>query len=300
MFESDYSVVIKTVLHYIRHDKIGAIRLKRQLFQMTQQSLNRNDLIDMETFLNEEDINRIVRARFRLPSNEEIMDCILYLDIDADDLYLNTNNPLHPYCYFDELYAYVTLEALDVETNEMTQTKKRIEMMRKQLKTFKESQKWNLYFAFVDKPARILAFIGMFQDGDIPEEQALEAFVQVYTSSEFGLSAFDHELLLYLYQDCRSPEHAKRMNQFYEKVGERDWITVYRGCTEEGIEAYSWTFDKRVAEKFALRSDGDVYQVSLLKEHVLDYFEHRKEEEVLVSKDHIENVQKIQTKERLS
>ena len=266
---------------------------------MIQQPLNIDYLLDFDTFLLDGEINERIRDKMELPSNEEIEELIEYLEVTANLLYFNFANSIYPFCYLGESFAYITLNSLDLEVNKQFHTKERIEQTEKQLHEYYIKNEWGSYFSMLDKPARIPAFIHMYENEKIPHEQIMETFVDVYTMNEFGLGVFSNEVIMNIYDFHESLERRERMRVFYKEAElhenhENDlWVDIYRGCTEEGTYAYSWTFDKDVAKMFANRVGGDVYRARILKGDVLDYLFDRGESEVIVIKDNLEDVRKV-------
>ena len=74
-----------------------------------------------------------------------------------------------------------------------------------------------------------------------------------------------------------------------------DIVTVYRGVTSynvKNVKALSWTLDRDTAEWFAHRfgKDGTVYTAQIKKEDICAYFSGRKESEVIVNPDRLEQI----------
>lgn len=68
-----------------------------------------------------------------------------------------------------------------------------------------------------------------------------------------------------------------------------DPITVYRGDCPDG--GWSWTLDRRVAEFFAQRfGNYDLLEGTAPKSHVFGYLKSRREEEVLIRREHVHDI----------
>ena len=78
-----------------------------------------------------------------------------------------------------------------------------------------------------------------------------------------------------------------------------DVITVYRGVNglkrQKQIKSFSWSLDKKVAEWFSSRFDGDshIYQAEIEKNHIFAYFKGRGEEEIVVDPKFLLNMKEI-------
>ena len=78
-----------------------------------------------------------------------------------------------------------------------------------------------------------------------------------------------------------------------------DTVTIYRGVTSynaKNIKALSWTTDYQTAEWFAHRfgEEGTVYEAQIGKEHILAFFNGRKESEVIVDPKYLTDITEAQ------
>lgn len=265
------------------------------LFQMVQQPLDMEKLISFERIMEDADLGVKVRGVIDLPSNDELQVLFDYLEVNSSDIYLNTVNSIYPFCYVgQETFAYVVLHSMGLQVNKDFHTKKRIEVSESELSKYLMNDEWGSYFGLLDKPARIPAFKHFYEMGIIPDDMLLDTFVDVYTTNEFGLGTFDHEIIMDLYDNYSTDAHKHRVEFFKKEVekkqDENGWVTIYRGCTDKGTDAYSWTLDRDVARMFAGRSRGKVFEAKILVGDVLDYFIDRGESEVIVIKQNLEGV----------
>lgn len=92
-----------------------------------------------------------------------------------------------------------------------------------------------------------------------------------------------------------SPEYLMDQKdwQRYQSLG--DPVTVYRGVASAdkgNVKALSWTLDRKTAEWFAHRfgKDGTVYTAQIKRDDICAYFSGRKESEVIVNPDRLEQI----------
>jgi hypothetical protein len=188
------------------------------------------------------------------------------------------------YFYYNgDLAVYVEVYGFD-ETFTAMQTDKRITVMEEKMKSLLQKQEYLSMFCLMEKGLRIQYLNEWYFD--IPEQQRLEVFNTVYSSSEYGFE-IDEEILMNIKE-----LFALQKNDLPEE------LTLYRGETSRSThytDALSWSLKKKTAEFFARRfkSEGTIYACKVKKEDIINYITDRDEDEILVSSDYIYDVNEI-------
>lgn len=131
----------------------------------------------------------------------------------------------------------------------------------------------------------------------IAKEDRYVAFKNMYLYCDYGFELFNKDMLSDI---LKLADNKKALEILTNKgIVNNGYITIYRGMGERSTpleDAYSWTLSLETAKRFAHHfSPGVVYEGKVKLEKILDYLPDRKEEEVWVEYDEIENV--IETQE---
>lgn len=127
----------------------------------------------------------------------------------------------------------------------------------------------------------------------LPKEEQFNIFRETYISADMGFSNVDIKKVKKIYKGY-TPKLPK-------KIQEKETVTVYRGGTEYGVfygRALSWSLSFEVAEWFANRDPRNVNvryvaRAEINKKYILDYNNERKEQEVLLIPDKLENIKLV-------
>lgn len=144
---------------------------------------------------------------------------------------------------------------------------------------------------FIDSKYHVLLFEDIYDM--IPNEKKYNIFKFIYVNSDYCLREINHEII----------RHVFKLNldksSIDLKVDKEGYVKIYRGVenSSSSLErAYSWSWDKKVAEFFSNRfktGTGLLYKAKVKKENIVDYINERKEKEILVLPEHVEDIKII-------
>lgn len=217
-------------------------------------------------------------------NNKHFNNIIKNFDLDIDYFY-KIKGKLYPYCYLNET---VLVEIYEM-SEEYFKNFKVKEMITQREKLHKECIKNNNYeklFWLIDKPLRFKIYQELFNQ--IPDNQKYEIFKDIYMSSEYGFNELSRDFLEQVFKYNNSNK-----NWFKDEI-----ITIYRGEDTKSTpyaEAYSWTTNLKVAEKFANRfsNEGIIYEGKVKQKNILDYIEDKNENEILVYPENVFDIEEI-------
>lgn len=158
---------------------------------------------------------------------------------------------------------------------------KAIQSMADKMQEKAKQGDWEYIFGVIDKKIGLPRYIQLLDK--MPDDVRYDAFVEIYTRSEFGF-----ELLQDFYPKIF--EYAKFSQQRLDRLQtlalqHGDEITIYHGESNSHpvYDHYSCTLNEQTAKFFAYRysNDGEVWKRTIKIEDALDYLTDRNEEEVL-------------------
>lgn len=202
------------------------------------------------------------------------------------DNFFETNNCISPHCYLNkENGVYIDIHLFSNYFFDTFDIVKKINDLNDYMNKLINQKKYGSVFGLMEKKIRISYFNKWYKN--IPEEQTLEVFKSVYSSSEYNFGLLNVDILKYIQQ--------LSVNEL-DKLD--DVVKIYRGQTEKSRnynEANSWTLDKSVAEFFSTRfnSNGKIISAYIKKEDIIAYIEDRNESEVLVFPNKIYDIKII-------
>jgi len=245
------------------------------IFKGLHGALNENNLTLLSTLIDRKVI-----------SEKLYKEAVNYLGVDEDYLFYDPSAILSPMVYYDGL-IYCDLYNLDINALKFIKVKERLYNQIKDFNTFLKEKKFDELFMFMDKRLLIPSFIRMYDE--MPIKGRYEIFVTLYIRSETGFEMFTDEFLKKVFSERRlSKEWAARMRLFKKEAikNEAGLIAVFHGHNKEynPHDVYSWTLSKKTAQFFANRFEqrGVVEKKYILSRDVIDYFQSRGEQEVIL------------------
>ena len=130
----------------------------------------------------------------------------------------------------------------------------------------------------------------------LPDDMKYEAFLDVYTRSEYNFNKLTIEILELL-KNLRPKSVIEELSTYADNKG---YLTIYRGeCTKSTPlkKALSWTLDKECAKWFAKRfllesEIGYVHKAKVNINNVIGFTQARDESEVIVRGKYMEIITK--------
>ncbi|OIJ22010.1 hypothetical protein BKP45_04860 [Anaerobacillus alkalidiazotrophicus] len=185
-------------------------------------------------------------------------------------------------CVEEEENVMKKYKRTDFETIQM---KREILIIQEKMKAIKDKE-FLSYFNLLDGPELIEEFISVISN--IPDEEKYEIFLDVYTRSEYSFEVINDDFI----EDVCNARPFECREELYKKLDEisaTDEIVIYRGMGSTSAppaEALSWTLSVDVAKWFARRflQKGGVYKAKIKKRDVVDYYNGRQEEEIIVKR----------------
>lgn len=257
-----------------------------KLFHDSHATLEPDHLISFSTVIQRPQVMEELKQTVPNLSLELVHQTPKILDVHTDDLYILPGNIVSPYAYFKE-DLFIGMMSLEPEALDVDRTAERICIMREKLREYREKENWGKYFGLVDKRIRIPSLKKRFLD--IPHDQKVDIFLDVYTSCETGFEQFDKQFLEEVMEyRTHSPTWKERMTMLDEHVKEEE-VIVYHGQNEDDHLRISWTLDPKVAQFFAQRfgQQGNIIQGIVKKTDIWDYIPWRNECEVLIDPDFV-------------
>ncbi|MCY9056125.1 hypothetical protein MOE90_21030 [Bacillus spizizenii] len=254
------------------------------IFMASHGSLSTESLIPIEDAYNYD----FLVNKLNLP--DDLDEVLNYLEIDADELFVDPTNFLNPIIYLSG-FVYIDVTVLDIEFLKMLRVKERIEQMNKLMDSFIEKGDWERIFSFTEKKLLIIKFLESYRE--IPKDQIIDVFADIWTRSESGFELIDDKIFEYVYSAKEfSDGYRERMNDLRDRVGASSHVTVYRGDQEGSEGGYDWSLSYQTAKWFANRfdKDGVVYEGRVHVKDILDYFTNRGESEVLIDPKNVFSV----------
>jgi hypothetical protein len=218
-----------------------------------------------------------------------------YFGVDSKFFLRDTKRLINPVFYFDGL-VYIPMMSPEIETlkqfYKLTSESNHADMVAGFKKTvahfhsLRAQKDYTRLFSITDKKILIKLFTELYNE--IPDEQKYEIFVDLYVRSEFGFDLFNEVQLedLFVNQRHNSKDWEKRMRDL-KKLAKDKMLTIYHGYSGDGDvnDEMSWTLSRKTAQFFANRFNarGKIKMKIVKVEHVLDFFEQRGEQEVLLN-----------------
>jgi hypothetical protein len=251
---------IREVIHMSSHGAVG-------------------ELIPIEEVYKSDELVR----RFNLPLNlDEIVE---YLEVNKSDIFIDPSNMLSPVVYVKG-FIYIEFWGFTLENIKVFNVKERIQSQTKIMDELIAINDWSRVFSLMEKKILIPNFLKIYHQ--IPSEQIVNVFSELWTRSESGFNLIGEDVLQYVYGHKElSAEWKERMGSLNKRVGNVEYITVYRGSGYGHRDGCSWTLSLKTAKWFANRfsKDGKIYKGRVAVDKVFDYFGgyRRNESEVLVN-----------------
>jgi hypothetical protein len=227
---------------------------------------------------------------------EQVRKLIEYLDVDEKHLFENPAGIIYRYYYWDGLYLAplfsVDPKQLSFMFGSVENPKQMLHyghMLVKAGLSFRAVQQSGDYvqlFGMIDKKVLFHVYADLYRE--IPDEQKWEAYRAMHVRAETGFDTLPSWILrdLFSVQAFKSKKRGDRLKLLRRKVGGRDRFTVYHGSNSDfdPKDDFCWTLKREIAQFFASRFDanGVVVKKIVAFDEVLDFFDDRKEAEVLL------------------
>jgi hypothetical protein len=222
-----------------------------------------------------------------LDNYEEIKTFLVSYGLDPDKFYY-TGRMFNEYSYANGT-VIIDMALINKQYFDMMDMKKRIEVNEKIHAELLADKDYHGILFLIDKPYRFHRYIKLFKD--IPDKDKYQIFIDIYTSSEYGFNEIPQSFIETLIKKYK-PADVHNINT------DEDELIVYRGESSKSTpydKSFSWTLDKNVAIKFAMRfnQEGRVYQGFVKTKDILCYLDCKHEKEVLISPGKVYDVDEI-------
>lgn len=214
-------------------------------------------------------------------------------DADINKLYANKNG-FNLYWYVQD-NALTEFHTLYEDEFIYMNLKERLAAQEEHLKDLREKGDYESYFGSLYLIAPNFTF-DMYERlfEEIPEDLKYKIFRDIYVNAEYGFQKLNKDIV----------EQAFKLNKdksFKETLStnKQGYLTVYRGMGESSTSiesAYSWTLSLAIASNFAAKfsmKGGKVVKANIHIDNVIDYITDRREAEVLLFPEFLENVEDL-------
>lgn len=227
-------------------------------------------------------------------SYEETEKMVQSYGLSMDDFHY-TFTSIFQYRFYRDV-TIVDMFGLTKEEIEKQELSKKAEHQKKYAMISLEENDFDTFISVLDKRLKLDAFKVFYED--IPSGQRYDIFREMYARLEYGF-ANEKDFLESCFKDrFSSQKWNEAMLKLWLNSSSKSSISIYRGEGTKSTpyeDAFSWTLDKKVAEFFANRFDanGVVYKASVKFDDVIDYIEHRNEQEILVKAEDLNSITRV-------
>lgn len=252
-----------------------------------------------------EELNKKTKSRMH---NVKLIEELLELDkplteiekdlevigLSLDDFYY-TGFSIYPF-RFVKAVTMMDLHSISIEEINAYQLVERANHQTEHAIELLREDDFDSFISFLDKRMKLDALKVFYEY--IPSNERYDIFREVYTRMEYNFQD-DREFIINCFKDrFGSQEWNKGMLELYLKYNGQKSLTIYRGEGKKSTvyhEAFSWTLDKKVAEFFANRfnGDGDIYVANVEFDKVVDFITYRNENEIIVMAEDLTGVKLI-------
>lgn len=217
---------------------------------------------------------------------EQAQQALDYLGVSANDIYSEPENFIHPFHYIKG-FTMIDIPSFIKEHMESFMTKQSIEMWTKRFDEYAEKGDWKSLIGMSDKRISLLRFLESYKD--IPKNEVIDIFAEMYCRQEFGFYLIDENIVDYIYSN---KENSLQWKERMAGLPAGEEIVIYRGTSRDVLGGYSWTTSVETAKFFANRYGykGKIYKGTVRRGDILDYLAERGESEVLVNPKDISDV----------
>ncbi len=217
------------------------------------------------------------------------------LNVNEKQLFFNKKGVIHNTFYYDGLFFAELMPANTIQQIQFNHNNHITESIQRGIESFKEmadKKQFETLFNCVDKKVLIKTYIELYRI--IPDEQKWEAFVNLYIRCETAFDTIPQTLIDDLINNMAklSKKRDKRLLELRKKthtilpLNANDKFKVYHGQNADynPNDEMSWTLDYKTAKFFANRfgAEGKVVDKKITADEVIDYFNQRQEQEVLL------------------
>lgn len=259
-----------------------------------------NEAIREEQLIPLLNLKEEVRENFKakdpnFPTEEKVKMLAESMQVDPSHLYY-VNKEMGTFCYYN-FPTYMTIDVMNEQFVEALRVPERIKALLELAKESLENKDFYRLFAVTEDAAKIMLFNKLYWMA--PDEEKFEMYREIYSLLDYGHSAIQREIIQDVWK--HQPESEKRrVRWMLDQMEDGEMITVYRG-EGNGSTPYdksmSWTTSLSVAAFFATRIrshlDAKVYQARIRKDLVLDYNDDRKEQEVSLFPENLQDVEEL-------
>ena len=242
-----------------------------EAFTIDQAFKKAHDIIDKKSL---KPLSTVVGKK-DMPTKEELEQAADILDLDIENFFYDPNSFTHFIYWKGPIFIEIPIFSTDI----IKSMKGRLDQKRKAL----SNKNFIKVFSMLNKKVAIPTFIEMYDQ--IPDDQKYDAFVYIYTTSEYGFSMFPKKIIKDLFSKRKmSSEWKSRMDKFKKetKLNPDGTLTIYRGeGSQSNNNGLSWSTDKETADFFANRfGKGKVTTKNIHPDEVIDAFD--AENEVII------------------
>ncbi|PLS15053.1 hypothetical protein CVD28_24550 [Bacillus sp. M6-12] len=260
-------------------------------FREVKLPLKRKDLMPVK----EDNLDDVKKIHPNPYTYQELKQVFEENGLSINHLYM-AKEGLYPFWYIDG-FVFAPVTSLNPSVFQLHLNGDNVEAQKKRLQRYWEKGNYSALFSEVDSQFGFDTFFEHIEE--IPEEKQYEIFRKLYTRNEYGFQDIDQTLIRKLFS--LNPDKSFLKHIPVEPDG---YVTIYRGMQDHSAspeEAYSWTLDFEVAQRFALRfnsTESSIYQARVLVEDIVDYvgdgnIGDRGEEEILVIPETLRDVKNM-------
>lgn len=218
--------------------------------------------------------------RLGLPESSDSI--VEYLEVDLSDLYYN-NGSFNPFIY-SKGFVWIEIPSFSTEALKTFMIKERIKQNSSRFEEFERDGRWDLIFSMMEKKLLFPKFLEFYKE--IPKDQVVDIFAELWVRSEFGFEAITEDILAYVYSNKHlSAKYREREVKLLDTTDGNVYVTVYHGTTSDGVnDDFSWSLSEGTASWFANRfgNNGKVIKGRVAVADIIDFFDWRGESEVLI------------------
>lgn len=222
---------------------------------------------------------------------EQLMALSETLNLPVEHFYYEENK--FPSVFYYNYPVYTDIHTVDsTDASYMDYYRKRIAHQH----SLYEEKDYQMFLFATEGPCQTLIFKRLFNE--LPKSEQYDLLRYFYTNQDHGHTQ--------LSQDIWKEALKNRPDDYsFTLPYESDSYTIYRGGGSKSApldKTLSWTLDLTTALKFAYRSnDGTVlYQATVKRDDISDYFDDRNEQEVIVRPEAIRDCVLVEQRDAMS
>lgn len=253
-------------------------------------------LLDMKKAYRKKDFIAITEDNYEIIKEQtELQMCFMDLmnvlkenKLELDNLYY-VERTLSPFCYHEGL-MFIDLSANFDEVIKEHHYKEKIDNMNQMFSELIRSKDFDSLLNYIDPKYKFWTFLELLPK--IPEEMIYKVFKKVYIQGYCRFDSSDWEQARRILESNKDRTSVEPL-----KTDDKGYVSIFRGVGSKSTpldKTFSWTISFDIAIRFAKMYDlyiGKVYKGKVKKEDIIDFYQERDEEEVLIFPEKVVDIE---------